>query len=352
MAQMEAAVIDWFRVLFGFPTAARGVLTTGGSLATLSAVITARHHLLGEDIGRATLYLTSETHSASVKAAALAGLPRSAVRLVPTTPENRMDAALLALMIDEDRAAGRRPFLVVGSAGTTNTGAIDPLPAIADVARREGLWLHIDAAYGGFFQLTDRGRAVFRGIERADSIVLDPHKGMFLPYGTGALLVRDGAALRAAHEIHGPYLHDLAPEAAIPNFADYSAELSRESRGVRVWLPVMRHGLGAFRRALEEKLDLTVWLESELRSIPALEVPWHAELSTIAFRCLDEDATAGDARTAELLRRINDSGRVFLSSTTVQGRLVIRVCILSVHTHRDRVEELVGIIRSALADLA
>jgi aromatic-L-amino-acid decarboxylase len=240
----------------------------------------------------------------------------------------------------------------VGSAGTTNTGAIDPLPAIADIAQREGLWFHVDAAYGGFFQLTDRGHALFSGIERADSIVLDPHKGMFLPYGTGALLVRDGAALRAAHEIHGPYLHDLAPESALPNFADYSAELSRESRGLRVWLPVMLHGLGAFRRALDEKLDLTLWLESELRSIPALEVPWHPELSTIAFRGRDEEASSGDVRTAELLQRVNASGRVFLSSTTVQGRMVIRVCILSVHTHHDRIEELVAIIKGGLADSA
>jgi aromatic-L-amino-acid decarboxylase len=350
MAQMEATVVGWFRDLFGLPSTARGVLTTGGSLATLSAVITARHHLLGEDIGSGTLYLTSETHSAIVKAAALAGLPLSAVRLVPVTSENRMDVGQLEAMIGDDRAAGRKPFLVVGSAGTTNTGAIDPLPAIADVAQRQGLWFHVDAAYGGFFQLTDRGRALFGGIERANSVVLDPHKGMFLPYGTGALLVRDGAALRAAHEIHGPYLHDLAPESAIPNFADYSAELSRDSRGLRVWLPVMLHGLAAFRRALDEKLDLTVWLESELRSIPALEVPWHAELSTIAFRCRDEGASSGDVRTAELLQQINASGRVFLSSTTVQGRMVIRVCILSVHTHRDRVEELVAIIKRGLAD--
>jgi aromatic-L-amino-acid decarboxylase len=352
MAQMEATVVGWFRELFGLPAMARGVLTTGGSLATLSAVITARHHLLGEDIHDGTLYLTSETHSASVKAAALAGLPLSGVRVVPTTGENRMDVAQLETMIREDRGAGRKPFLIVGSAGTTNTGAIDPLSAIADVAQREGLWFHVDAAYGGFFQLTDRGRARFAGIERADSMVLDPHKGMFLPYGTGALLVRDGGALRAAHEIHGPYLHDLAPESAIPNFADYSAELSRDSRGLRVWLPVMLHGLGAFRRALDEKLDLTELLEGELRSIPALEVPWCAELSTIAFRCRDEAAISGDARTAELLRRINASGRVFLSSTTVQGRMVIRVCILSVHTHQDRIEELVAIIKRELADAA
>jgi aromatic-L-amino-acid decarboxylase len=352
MAQMEATVVDWLRELFGLPTTARGVLTTGGSLATLSAIITARQHLLGEDIRSGTLYLTSETHSASVKAAALAGLPLSAVRLVPTTGENRMDVAQLEGMIRVDRAAGRKPFLVVGSAGTTNTGAIDPLAAIADVAQREGLWFHIDAAYGGFFQLTNRGRELFRGIEGADSIVLDPHKGMFLPYGTGALLVRDGAALRAAHEIHGPYLHDLAPETEIPNFADYSAELSRDARGLRVWLPVMLHGLGAFRRALDEKLDLAEWLESELRSVPALEVPWRAELSTIAFRCRDDDASSGDVLTTELLRRINASGRVFLSSTTVQDRMVIRVCILSVHTHRDRIEELIEILRAALANSA
>jgi aromatic-L-amino-acid/L-tryptophan decarboxylase len=227
-------------------------------------------------------------------------------------------------------------------------GSVDDIDSLLDVAHEQGAWLHVDAAYGGFFQLTERGRRRFAGIEGADSIVLDPHKGMFLPYGTGAVLVRDGQKLRAAHEVHGPYLQDLAPEGDIPNFADYSAELSRDARGLRVWMPILLHGLGAFRDALDEKLDLARYLFDELRALPELEVPWEPELSIVGFRCAGRSADAADAATIDLLQRINGSGRVFLSSTVVDGRTTIRACILSVHTHRDRIDELVEIVREAV----
>ena len=335
-AELEATAVRWLCGLFDLPPEARGTLTTGGSLATFSAIVTARHAKLGEDFLDGTIYVTTETHGATAKAAALAGFRRANVRVVPTTPELRMDVDALR----EAVAADPRPCMVVATAGTTNTGAVDDLGALADAAAELGLWLHVDAAYGGFFQLTERGRERFTGIERADSIVLDPHKGMFLPYGTGAVLVRDGRQLRAAHEVHGDYLQDLSDEAEIPDFANYSAELSRDPRGLRVWLPIMLHGLGAFRAALDEKLDLARFLHDELRAIPGVEVPWEPELSIVCFRCAD------DAATAALLDYINGSGRVYLSSTQVNGRMTIRACILSVHTHRDRVEELVELVRA------
>jgi len=204
-AELEATAVRWLCGLFDLPPEARGTLTTGGSLATFSAIVTARHAKLGEDFLDGTIYVTAETHGATAKAAALAGFHRANVRVVPTTPELRMDVDALR----EAVAADPRPCMVVATAGTTNTGAVDDLGALADAAAELGLWLHVDAAYGGFFQLTERGRERFAGIERADSIVLDPHKGMFLPYGTGAVLVRDGQQLRAAHEVHGDYLQDL-----------------------------------------------------------------------------------------------------------------------------------------------
>jgi aromatic-L-amino-acid decarboxylase len=345
--EIEATAIRWLCELFGLPAQARGTFTTGGSIATLSAVVTARNALLGEDFLDGTIYLTSETHGAIAKAAALAGFRRTNLRLVATTSKLRMDARSLRDAIARDRAAGLRPCMVVATAGTTNTGAVDDIDSILEVAHGGGVWLHVDAAYGGFFQLTDRGRRRFEGIEGADSIVLDPHKGLFLPYGTGALLVRDGQKLRAAHEVHGPYLQDLAPEGGLPNFADYSPELSRDARGLRVWMPIMLHGLGAFRDALDEKLDLARYLCDELRAIPGLEVPWEPELSIVGFRCARDTPEGAAAATAELLARINGSGRVFLSSTVVDGEMTIRACILSVHTHRDRIEELVEIVREA-----
>jgi aromatic-L-amino-acid decarboxylase len=345
--ELEATAIRWLCELFDFPARARGTITTGGSIATLSAVVTARHALLGEDFLDGTIYLTSETHGAIAKAAALAGFRRTNLRLVPTTPELRMDARSLRDAIARDRATGLRPCMVVATAGTTNTGAVDDIDSLLEVAREGDTWLHVDAAYGGFFQLTERGRRRFAGIEGADSIVLDPHKGLFLPYGTGALFVRDGQKLRAAHEVHGSYLRDLAAEGDIPNFADYSPELSRDARGLRVWMPIMLHGLGAFRDALDEKLDLARYLYDELLVVPELELPWEPELSIVGFRCARGSADGADAATIDLLKRINGSGRVFLSSTVVDGRTTIRACILSVHTHRDRIDELVEIVREA-----
>lgn len=349
--ELEATAIRWLVELFDLPPEARGTITTGGSIATLSAVVTARHALLGEDFLDGTIYVTSETHGAIAKAATLAGFRRSSMRVVPTTSELRMDPRRLREAIAHDRAVGLRPCMVVATAGTTNTGAVDDIDSLLGVARESEVWLHVDAAYGGFFQLTERGRRRFTGIDGADSIVLDPHKGLFLPYGTGALLVRDGQKLRAAHEVHGPYLQDLAPEGDVPNFADYSAELSRDARGLRVWMPIMLHGLGAFRDALDEKLDLARHLHEELRALPGLEVPWEPELSIVGFRCTRATPAESDAATIELLEQINRSGRVFLSSTVVDGQATIRACILSVHTHRDRIDELVEIVREAAPSL-
>jgi len=344
MAEIDATTIRWLGDLFGYDEKARGVLTTGGSMANFSAIVSARNSVLGEAFQDGVLYLTSETHGSVAKAAFLAGFPRASLRVIPTTPLLQMDAAALLTIIEQDRLAGLRPCAIIASAGTTNTGAVDPIAELAQIAAAERIWLHVDGAYGGFFQLTDRGQQLFAGIERADSITLDPHKGMFLPYGTGALLVRDGSHLRAAHEVHGPYLQDLAPEADIPNFSDYSAELSRDARGLRVWLPIVLHGLGAFREALNEKLDLARYAYEALSQIPSLEVPWEPELSIVAFRVGAGENQASNAATADLLRRINATRRFVLSSTVVDGRFTIRIAVLSFRTHHDRIEELIDTI--------
>jgi aromatic-L-amino-acid/L-tryptophan decarboxylase len=196
LVQMEAATLRWLCDLFELPDDSQGVLTPGGSMSNLSAVVTARTAMLGEDFLKGTVYVSDEVHHSIAKSARIAGLPESALRILGSDHSLHMDPDALRSAIDEDRSRGRKPFMVVASAGTINTGVIDPLNEVASVAREEGLWLHIDAAYGGFFQLTERGRNRLRGIEKADSITLDPHKGLFLPYGTGALLVRDAAALR------------------------------------------------------------------------------------------------------------------------------------------------------------
>jgi aromatic-L-amino-acid decarboxylase len=348
VVQLEENVCRWMCDVFDFPPAAQGLLTTGGSLANLSAVVTARHARLGEEFADGTYYVTDQTHASVTKAATIAGLPRRSLRIVPTDDDLRMDPGALREMIRADRVSGSRPFLVVPAAGTTNTGAVDPIDDVADVAADEGLWMHVDGAYGGFFQLTDRGRDRLRGIERADSITLDPHKGLFLPYGTGGLVVRDGTALRDAHFEGAAYLQDLPPTGELPNYSELSPELSREFRGLRVWFPLRLHGVAAFRDALDEKLDLAGFVGEELAADPNLVVPWRPQLTVVPFRLREGDEQAN----RELLARINASKRVFLSSTLVHGVYTLRVCIVSHRTHKDRIEECVEIVRRAAAGLA
>jgi aromatic-L-amino-acid decarboxylase len=343
LVQLEASVLRWLCDLFGLPPESQGVLTPGGSMSTLSAVVAARADRLGESFADGTLYVSDEVHHSVAKAAQIAGLPAAAVRVVPTDTALRMDVTALRDLVAADRAGGRRPFLVVASAGTIGTGAVDPLPDIATVATAEQLWLHVDAAYGGFFQLTSGGRTALTGIERADSITLDPHKGLFLPYGTGCLLARDGEALRRAHEVHADYLPLPSEDAGLPDFSSYTPELTRDFRGLRLWLPLHRHGVQTFVDALDEKLDLARRVYDELAAIPSLEVPWSPDLSLVAFR--PREGTDDDAQ--RLLDRINGSGRMWLSAAPVRGRLFLRICILSHRTRPDRIDEALDLIRAA-----
>ncbi|WP_255953742.1 pyridoxal phosphate-dependent decarboxylase family protein [Streptomyces odontomachi] len=349
-AALEESVIRWIaREVCGLPDGSGGLLTSGGSLAAFSATVAARHDRLGEDLATGTVYTTALTHHSVAKAARLAGIRGAHIRLVPHTRELRMDHDAAAAMIRADRAAGLRPFLLVGSAGTTDTGTIDPLPHLADLARRADLWLHLDAAYGGFFRLTARGRERLAGLEQADSITLDPHKGLFMPFGTGALVVRDPATLRAAHDGTGAYLQDVGPTGSIPDSGQLGAELTHEIRGVRAWLPLHLHGVDAFRDALDEKLDLARHVHAVLSRIPELEVPHRPDLTTVVFRVRPSDGSRAAAERADeasrrLMDRINAHRRIALSSTVIDGRYTLRVCIVSHRTHLDRITEALDII--------
>jgi aromatic-L-amino-acid decarboxylase len=353
LVAMEADLLRWLGDLIGMPAESAGVLTTGASLATLSALVAARHARLGEQFLDGVLYVTDQTHLAAARAARVAGLPADAIRVVSTDDRLRMDVPALRAEVERDRAAGRRPWCVVGSAGTTNTGVIDPLAALADVAAAEGLWFHVDAAYGGAFALTERGRAGLTGIERADSVVLDPHKGLFLPFGTGCLFVRDETALRAAHAGGAAaYLADAAAtDDELPDFAAYTPELTREYRGLRLWLPLHLHGVAAFRAALDEKLDLAELAYAALSTNGRIVVHDRPALSTIAFRMAGV-GSAADAATSELMRRVNAEQRVFLSGTAFDNRTWIRVCVMNHRTHEGRVREALAAISRHAADLA
>ncbi len=344
LAQIEETAIAWLASIMGYPKTAGGILTSGGSLSTLSAVVAAREAKLRDDFSKGTLYVSDETHYCVPKAARIAGFQDWQVRRVGIDERRRIDVGALARAVEEDRVKGLKPFMIIANVGTTNTGAIDDIPRLLSIGRSFSMWVHADAAYGGFFRLASTGPSLMPEIEECDSITLDPHKGMFLPYGTGCLLVKDPESLRRAHSMDAEYLHDVrAQESA--NFSDLSPELSRDFRGLRIWLPLVLHGVSAFRDAIEEKLMLTRWAYDRLKEDSRFEILDEPQLSVVAFRLKGEGPDA-DRLNEDLQRRVNARGRVFLSSTRLDGRYVIRLCVLSFRTHMDRVRDAVEAIQA------
>lgn len=339
LAQIEETAIGWLASIMGYPKTAGGILTSGGSLSTLSAIVAAREAKLPDDFSRGTIYISEETHYCVPKAARIAGFRDWQVRKVAIDGRRRVDPKALAHAIEMDLLKGLKPFMIIANVGTTNTGAIDEIKHLVSIGRSHSMWVHADAAYGGFFRLASSGPALMPEIEECDSITLDPHKGMFLPYGTGCLLVRHPETLKRAHSMDAEYLHDVRAQEQ-PNFSDLSPELSRDFRGLRIWLPLVLHGLDAFKDAIEEKLMLTRWAFDRLRTDSRFEVIDEPQLSVVAFR-LKGEGPASDKLNEELQQRVNARGRVFLSSTRLDGRYVIRLCVLSFRTHMDRVRDAV-----------
>ena len=355
LVQIEANVVAWLAEIAGMPSAtAGGVLTTGGSMANLIAIVTARRERLPPDFLRGVIYTSDQTHHSVRKAAVLAGFPEARVRELPSRGSLKLDPEALSLAISEDRKAGLTPFLVVANAGSTNTGAVDDLGEIADVASRDALWFHVDGAYGAFFRLTERGMQRLRGMERADSVTLDPHKGLFLPYGTGCLVVRDRDTLRRAHAMTASYLPPMQSEDDLIDFCELSPELSREARGVRVWLPLKMHGVSAFREALDEKIDLARALAVEIAALPDAEIVDGPELSLFAFRIVPSDRKLDglglDALNHAILSGVNARQRVHITGTVVRGRFVLRVCVLSFRTHQVHADALLDDLRASIRD--
>ncbi len=349
---MEDLALDWLAGVAGYPETADGTLCSGGSVATLAAVVTAREAagLRARDYERAVLYTTPHMHHCLDKAIRVAGMGDAARREVAVDDRLRMRPGSLARLAAADRARGLLPWLVAGSAGTADTGAIDPLEEIAGVARREGLWFHVDAAYGGFFAMLDDFRSALAGMERSDSLVLDPHKGMFLPYGTGAVLVRDGRLLRRAHAGDAAYMQDAAPsEAAGRSPSAVSPELTRHFRALRLWLPLLLHGEEPFRACLREKLELARHFHRRVAEI-GFEVGPPPQLTVVPFRKIPARGDA-NAFNRALMEEIHRDGRVFMSSTTIDGNFVLRMVALAFRTHLDTIELALEILAETAARL-
>ncbi|HVR37882.1 MAG TPA: aminotransferase class V-fold PLP-dependent enzyme, partial [Thermoanaerobaculia bacterium] len=343
-------VVRWFCEIVGYQRGAGGVLLPGGSLANLTALIAARKALLPDDFLRGTLYCSEQVHHSFQKAANAAGFPYANIRELPVDERFRIRTDALEERIARDRADGFTPFLVAGSAGTTGTGAVDDLETLARIAHANAMWFHVDGAYGALFMLTERGRDALRGIEQADSMILDPHKTLFLPFGTGAVLVRDARTLRRAHSLHADYLPDMQSEEELVDFCEISPELSRDFRGLRVWLPLKMFGIEPFREQLDEKLDLIAFATEELRKIEGIEIVAEPQLTITAFRLVRDGADCNELNR-RLLDRINAKKHVMLTPTIVDGKFVIRICIVSHRTHRDRVELALDDIRAAVAEV-
>lgn len=358
LAQMETTVVRWFCDLIGFPPTAGGYLTTGGSMAIWSALVTARAHVSQVPLTELRLYTSSQAHHCVTKAAALLGLQEPQVRHVEVDSQFRMCPDALRARIAEDRARGCYPWVLVATAGTTNCGAVDPLSDLSRICREEQLWMHVDATYGGFFALTERGRKLLQGMQAADSVALDPHKSLFLPYGNGCLLVRELAHLRRAHQSQADYMPAMQECPEFVDLCEISPELSRDFRALRIWLPLKLHGRQPFAANLDEKLDLAQWATAELEALNSrirgkIEIVARPQLSTVAFRyangCQDE---ATLAEVNERLRvAINARKRVMVTPTRLDGKYVIRICVLSFRTHLPHVQACLEDLESAIVEL-
>ncbi len=352
--RMENMILEWMRTLVGYPKeTTAGNLAAGGSIAGLIAIVAARDaaELKSKDYARAVVYSSAQAHHSLSKALRIAGLGECIERLVPHDHRYRMKAELLEAMIREDRAKSRLPFLVISSAGTTDTGSVDPNEDIGSICESEKLWLHIDAAYGGFFLLCKSGRDIVRGLERSQSVTMDPHKTLFIPYGSGMVLVRDRSSLRKSHYYFPSYLQDALQAQDELSPADLSPELSKHFRGLRIWMPLLIHGLAPFRAALEEKMLLARYFHSELSKMPRFEVGPYPDLSVVIFRYIPKNGDANEFNQ-RLVRAIQRDGRIFMSSTVVEQRFTLRFAVSSFRTHLETVNLTLNILREFSEKLA
>lgn len=339
-SQLELTVLGWFRDWIGYPAEAAGILTSGGSAANLTAIACAREALIGAMSPRIVAYTSDQTHSSVARAARHLGFRPDQVRVLPTDEEFRLRPDALAAAMDADVAIGRLPFLVSCNAGTTSTGAVDPIGAVAEICRSRGVWLHVDAAYGGFAVLTDRGRQALEGLALADSVTLDPHKWLAMPFEVGCLMVRSGPLLERAFELHPEYLQERVGGPAAVNFADRGFQLTRASRAIKVWLAIQAFGVDAFRDTIDRAMDLTIGAQRLIEDDPRLELITPARLGILTFRRRGEpgqSAAAVDRLNEAVVADLVAAGDVLLTSTLIGGRYAIRLCVLNHSSGEDDV---------------
>ena len=345
-SQLELVVIDWFRRWLGYPESAGGLLTSGGSAANLDALVAAREAANHPE--RASVYMSDQSHSALVRATRIVGVRPECIRMIPTDGHFRMDMDALVETVAEDRAAGLSPIAVCATAGTSSSGAVDPLEAMADYCEAQDIWLHVDAAHGGFAIVTEEGKSLLRGIERADSIAMDTHKWFFQPYETGGLMVKDVRTLERVFATKHDILQDTVWGANHPNFSDRGLQLSRSVRALKIWMSVQTFGMAAFRRAVSHGMALAHRIEEYIEDSPVLEMLTPATLGIACFRVNPANADLGEdvleAINRTVLARVFWEDRAFISSTLLHGTFALRMCVINYSTTWNDVHETLEVI--------
>ena len=329
-AAMELQVIEWLRGFCGLPEAAGGLFVSGGSVANMTALVAARHAILDDHTEGATIYFSDQTHSSVERALRVIGFHEEQIRQIPSDQQYRLPMDSLRAAIAADRAAGSRPFCVIANAGTTNTGAVDPLAELAELCRAQGMWLHADGAYGAAAVLSERGRNALAGLEQVDSLSLDPHKWLFQSFECGCVLLRDAALLKKAFQIMPEYLRDVHRGVAEVHPCDYGIQLTRSFRALKVWLSLQTFGLDAFRAAITHGFELAEFAERELRSRPGWEILSPAQMGIVCFHY-----TGREVSHSAIVDAMLQDGYAFLTSTKLRGITALRLCTINPRTTHD-----------------
>jgi len=336
-AELEIVTMNWLLRLFKFPTTkGGGIFTSGGSMANLTALVTARRQRCGDDFSKAIIYMSDQAHSSNVKAIRVLGFKKEQVRIIPTDLEYKMAINKLKNAIARDRLEGLKPFCIIASAGTTNTGSVDPLNEIAKICKTEKLWFHIDGAYGGAAILSKKGSALLKGIEKADSLTIDPHKWLYQPYEMGCLLVRNHKWLSQAFSEKPEYLRDIEGNTSEINFYDHGIQLTRRFRALKFYMSMKTFGLNAFKKAVSYSIDLAEDVETYLRKSRNWEVISPATLAVINFRYNPIDKSFSDKEldtiNQTISEKIVDSRDALLVTTILQNQVVLRMCLINPRT--------------------
>jgi len=342
-AELEIVTINWLLKLFKFPVKnGGGIFTSGGSMANLTALVTARRQKCGDDFSKAIIYMSDQTHSSNIKAIRTIGFRKDQVRIIPTDMEFKLSMNKLKNAIAKDRLEGYTPFCMIATAGTTNTGTIDPLDEIATLCKQENLWFHIDGAYGGAAILSNKGSKALKGIQKADSLTVDPHKWFFQPYEMGCLLVRNHKWLSQTFTEKPEYLRDIEGNTSEINFYDHGVQLTRRFRALKLYMSIKTYGLNSFKEAVSYSIDLAEKTENYIRKSANWEVVSPATLAVINFRYNPIRQSFSekelDLLNQKISERIVASKEALLVTTILQKQVVLRMCLINPRTTFDDVK--------------